>query len=189
MAKPGKGMPLSAADRQAASTVQSAKMVVAEIEAHRRVFSDTRRSRDARCKAKHQLLEASERLCNLMTLAVHELTTGVNRELQGRLWTTLDDLRGRLLDMGTKLMIEKLGRIHDRAESVLEGGAYPLGLATTLDHAYSSIIGNMDVLGALDRLDGKSRELVDDTAKEIETLAGIEASLGILTDMDETAFA
>ncbi len=185
MLKAQKGLaPVTREERQAAATVQSAKTVVVEIEALRKLLTDEATEKSVRKQAKRDLLEASDRLCNLMALAVYQLTNGVNSEFQGRLKAALDELRGRLLDMGTNLMLEKLEKIHDRAETVLAGGAYPLGLANRLDRAYSAIVGNLHTLGALDRLEDKSRTLVEGTGREIKNLAAVEAKLGVLSDME-----
>jgi len=171
-------------ERQAAITVQSAKEVLAEIESLKGLINDENLPLPDRREAKRSMLDASERLCNLMGLAVFQLTNGVNSEFQGRMKNTLDALRSRLLDMGTNLMIDKLSRIHDRAETVLEGRAYPLGLAAKLDMAYSGIVDNLKTLGAMERLGDPQRELVDTTARDIRSLADIEQSLGVMEEME-----
>lgn len=172
-------------ERYAAATVRSAQQVLEEIELLRRRLNDGALSASSRRQAKGDLLEASERLCNLMALAVYQITHGVNIELQGRLKEMLDGLRDRLLDMGIHLMVEKLEKIHDRAEAVLRGGGYPIGLAARLDQAFANIVGNLRTLHALERLGDKDRQLIDQTSAEIKTLSEIEEKLGVLVELDD----
>lgn len=176
---------LTREERQVAVTVQSAQNVLREIEGLRAVLSDDSQPQQVRRDAKHDMLEASERLCNLMGLAVYQIANGVNGEFQGRMKATLDALRGRLLDMGTNLMVEKLEKIRDRAETVLEGRNYPIGLAAKLDFAYSGIVDNLKTLGALDRMDDEQKQLVDSTGQDIRNLAEIERGLGVMDEMAE----
>jgi len=176
---------LTREERQVAVTVQSAQDVLREIERLRKTLSNDEQPHQVRLDAKHDMLEASERLCNLMGLAVYQIANGVNGEFQGRMKATLDALRGRLLDMGTNLMVEKLEKIRDRAETVLQGRSYPIGLAAKLDLAYSGIVDNLKTLGALERLGEDLQGLVSVTEKDIHTLADIERGLGVMDEMPE----
>jgi hypothetical protein len=82
-------------------------------------------------------------------------------------------------------MLEKLEKIRDRAETVMEGRSYPIGLAAKLDFAYSGIVDNLKTLGALDRMEAEQKNLVDGTGKEIRALAEIEQGLGVMDEMAE----
>jgi hypothetical protein len=175
--------PASPEERQAAATVASARTVVAEIDLLRQRLSDASLPVERRRQAKYDLAEASDRLCNLMALAVYQLTNGVHGQFQDRLRSILDGLRNRLLEMSTRLMLEKVQRIHDRAGDVLEGGAYPLGLATRLNQAFSSIVSNLTTLGAFERLSEKERTLIEQTTTDIRSLAAIESRLGVLDEI------
>jgi len=185
MSNPPKQRPetLTREERQVAITVQSAQDVLREIEGLRIVLSDDTQPQQSRVDAKHDMLEASERLCNLMGLAVYQIANTLNGEFQGRMKASLDNLRGRLLDMGTNLMVEKLEKIRDRAETVLEGRSYPIGLAAKLDMAYSGIVDNLKTLGALDRMGDDQKDLVSNTEKDNRTLADIEKGLGVMDEM------
>lgn len=178
---------LSREERQVAVTVQSAQGVLREIEGLRKVLSDDAQPQQTRRDAKHDMLEASERLCNLMGLAVYQIANGVSGEFQGRMKASLDALRGRLLDMGTNLMVEKLEKIRDRAEAVLEGRNYPIGLAAKLDLAYSGIVDNLRTLNAENRMGDELHALITTTEKDIRTLAEIEHGLGVMDEMAEAA--
>ena len=178
--------PTSAEERQAVATVQSAKQVMAEIEKLRMRVFDKRLPRETRRTAKKQLLEASERLCNLMALALYQITNGVNGEFQGRLQRVLEALRGRILNMGTNLILEKLQNVHDHAKEVMDGRSYPLGLASKLNQAFSNITSNLNALNAEERFEQKERNLMEETGQLIHTLADIEEKLGVLDELDDS---
>ncbi len=169
-------------ERQAALTVQSARLVLGEIDSFRVILTDRGLSGEMRRRVKRDMVEASERLCNLMALAVYQIANSVHGELQSRLQLALEDLRRRLLDMGINLMIEKLQKIDTTARAVLDDGGYPLGLASKLHHAYSGLVGNIATLGGLNRLSDKDKALVEATAEHIKALTRIEESLGVLVD-------
>ena len=184
-AKPKPMKAVSAAERQAASTLQSAREVVAEIEGHRNLLADQGQSTEMRRYAKRELVEASERLCNLMALTIEQIANGGDVEFHNRLKDAVDELRGRLLDMSTKLLIEKMAKIQQRADEVLKDGGYPIGLSSKLEHAYAGILHNMGTLGALNKLGEKDRSLVDDTAKSLKTLTENENKLYTLSHLKE----
>ncbi len=173
-------------ERQAALTVQSAKMVLGEIDSLRLALADRGLSGAMRQQTKRDLTEASERLCNLMALAIYQIANTVHGEFQGSLKAALDDLRSRLLDMGTNLMIEKLQKIHATAKAVLEDGGYPLGLACKLNHTYTTLIDNLGTLGGLARLSVQDKALIDATAENIRHLTEIEENLGVLVEMGDS---
>jgi len=176
--------PVSPQERQAATTLAAARGVVREIERVKDKLTDPNLPAEERPYWKQQLFETSERLCNLMALALYQLSQEMSSGFHGAIKDGLDDLRGRLLDMGTNLMLERVGRIHDRAAKVLKGAPYPIGLAARLEETYAGLVGNMQVLGALQKLPVPERKLVDDTSRNIKALAQIESDIGILTPLD-----
>ncbi len=136
-----------------------------------------------RIAAKRELFEASERMCNLMSLAIYQVDNNVGGDLQAQLAGELDRLRERLLVMGTNLMVEKLRKIGVRAEAVLREGNYPLGLAGKLDMAYSALVSNLTMLKGFDRLGDEERATIEVTKSRIVQLASIERGLGLLVDV------
>lgn len=184
MAKVGSShSPASPEERQAAATLTSAQTVLAEIETISRDLSNGSLSPETKRRRRTDLAEASERLCNLMALAIYQLANGVHGEYRERLRQSVEHLRGRLIGMGTRLMLKKLKQVHDRAAGVLEGGSYPLGLASRLEQAFSGIRGNLETLGAIDRLDEGGQSLVSQTADDIRKLKEMEERLGVLREI------
>ncbi len=184
--KPQTAETLTREERQVAITLQSARDVLGEIETYRGVLSDERQNHQVRRDAKHDLIEASERLCNLLGLAVYQIANSPSGAFQARMKAMMDDLRSRLLDMGTSLMFEKMGRIKSRAEDVLESNSYPIGLAAKLDMAFSGILDNLKTLGAIDRLKDDQQGLLEATGKDIRSLIEIEQDLGIMREIKQS---
>ena len=175
--------PTTAEERQAMATVTATREVYGEIQALAEILRETWRPQPQRVDAKHALLHASERLCNLMSLAVYQLDNNTSGPLHDRLTGELDDLKNRLMSMSAKLMVEKLEKIDKRAAEVLRERDYPLGLAGKLDIAFANLMANLKVLGGPERLGDRVPELVAKTETSIQSLSEIERKLGIMVDM------
>jgi len=175
--------PTTAEERQAMATVTATREVYGEIQALAEILRETWRPQPQRVDAKHALLHASERLCNLMSLAVYQLDNNTSGPLRDRLKGELDDLKNRLMSMSAKLMVEKLEKIDKRAEEVLRERDYPLGLAGKLDIAFANLMSNLKVLGGPERLGDRVPELVAKTETSLQSLSEIERKLGIMVDL------
>ncbi len=175
--------PTTAEERQAMATVTATREVYGEIQALAEILRETWRPQPQRVDAKHALLHASERLCNLMSLALYQLENNTSGQLQERLKGELDDLKNRLMAMSAKLMVEKLEKIDKRAEEVLRERDYPLGLAGKLDVAFANLMANLKVLGGPERLGDRVPELVAKTETDLQSLSEIEKKLGVMVDL------
>ena len=175
--------PTTAEERQAMATVTATREVYGEIQALAEILRETWRPQPQRVDAKHALLHASERLCNLMSLALYQLENNTSGALRDRLKGELDDLKNRLMSMSAKLMVEKLEKIDKRAEEVLRERDYPIGLAGKLDIAFANLMANLKVLGGPERLGDRVPELVAKTETDIQSLSEIEKKLGVMIDV------
>jgi len=175
--------PTTAEERQAMATVTATREVYGEIQALAEILRETWRPQPQRVDAKHALLHASERLCNLMSLALYQLENNTSGALRERLTGELDDLKNRLMSMSAKLMVEKLEKIDKRAEEVLRERDYPIGLAGKLDIAFANLMSNLKVLGGPERLGDRVPELVAKTETDIQSLTEIERKLGVMVDV------
>ncbi|MBF0391760.1 MAG: hypothetical protein HQL38_03675 [Alphaproteobacteria bacterium] len=171
-------------ERQAAITLRSAKEVAAELEVWRERLRLAEGDGPRERQVKEALFEASERMCNLMALAVYQISSSVETEFRRHLQAGLDELRGRLQEMGVGLMVEKIRRIGDRADGVLKGAPYPLGLATRLQGTLATLKTNLNALGGLDNLPQAERAMVQSTGKAVDRLVDLEDKLGILASLD-----
>jgi hypothetical protein len=179
--------PTTAEERQAMATVTATRGVYGEIEGLAEILRETWRPQTQRVDAKHALLHASERLCNLMSLALYQLDTNTQGPLREQLKAELDDLRNRLMAMSARLMVEKLEKIDKRAEEVLRDRDYPIGLAGKLDIAFANLMSNLKVLGGPERLGEKIPELVAKTEGDLQSLSDIEKKLGVMVDVPAKA--
>ncbi|MBF0373644.1 MAG: hypothetical protein HQL39_09515 [Alphaproteobacteria bacterium] len=171
-------------ERQAVITLRSAKEVAAELEVWRERLRLAEGDGQRERQVKEALFEASERMCNLMALAVYQISSSVETEFRRHLQAGLDELRGRLQEMGVGLMVEKIRRIGDRADGVLKGAPYPLGLATRLQGTLSTLKTNLNALGGLENLPQAERAMVQSTGKAVDRLVDLEDKLGILASLD-----
>lgn len=171
-------------ERQAAITLRSAKEVAAELEVWRERLRLAEGDAPRERQIKDALFEASERMCNLMALAVYQISSGLESEFRRRLKAGLEELRGRLQEMGIGLMVERIRRIGERAEGVLKGAPYPLGLASRLQGTLSALKTNLVALGGLEHLPAAEKDMVQTTCKAVERLVELEDKLGILASLD-----
>lgn len=173
----------NAEEEQAAHTLKAAKEVASEIEALRHIVRDESRSAHDRREAKTELFDALERMCNIMALAVFQLSASIRSEFNTRLSEGFDELRQRLLQMGVHLLVERIDKVSKRAEEVLDGQNYPIGLATRLRAAYVDLTNNLRALGAESILSEAQQRLVLDTAGMINKLAALEEQIGMVMEL------
>jgi hypothetical protein len=183
MAEQAKTAPQSAEERHAITTVYSTREVYGEIEKYAEILKENWRPVDERIDAKHALTHASERLCNLMALAIYQTDNCPEGPLRSRLQQDLDELKSKLMGLGARLMVEKLEKIDKRAVEVLEDRDYPIGLAGKLDIIFANLMSNVRVLGGADRLGEAVPELVNKTENDLKSLNEIEKKLGIMVEM------
>jgi hypothetical protein len=186
MANRAKTAPHSAEERQAIATVHSTREVYGEIEQLAEILKENWRPLPERIEAKYALAQSSERLCNLMALAIHQLDNAPETPLRDRLRQDLEDLKNKLMGLGARLMVEKLEKIDKRAEEVLQERDYPLGLSGKLDIAFANLMSNLKVLGGADRLGEDVPGLVSKTEGNLNSLNEIEKKLGIMVEMPQS---
>lgn len=181
----GKGRlrPESAEERHAANTLQAAKEVAVEIERLKGAFRGIERGNPRRARIRQDLFDATERLCNIMALAVYQLSATLSADFQATLTTSFAELRTRLVQLGVHLMIDRIEKIHSRASTVLGGEPYPLGLASRLRAAYVDLLHNLQTMGGEDSLSNEQRALVRATGDYLDKLADIEGEIGMVIDL------
>ncbi len=179
--------PANAEERQAAATLHAAKEVAFEIEKLKAVYRDEKRPARERQQVKLALFEATERLCNVMALAVFQLSASLSSDFQQSLTAGFTELRQRLLQMGVHLMVDRIDKINKRAAGVLEGNSYPIGLAMRLHAAYVDLTTNLRSLDAEEMLNESQQKLILDTAGMIDKLAEIEERLGMIMELEPDA--
>lgn len=177
--------PVSAEERQAAHTLKAAKEVATEIERLKNRIRDEQAPARDRQQSRVGLFDATERLCNLMGLAMFQLTSTLSGDFAAMLNEGFKEVRHRLLHMGAHLMVERIGKIHERAEEVVNGGAYPVGMAMRLRAAYVELTANLRALQAESVLSEEQQTMVLDTAAMINKLAALEEQIGMILELSQ----
>ncbi|MBY0430734.1 MAG: hypothetical protein K2Q10_06025 [Rhodospirillales bacterium] len=175
--------PLSADDRRTAKILGAARQVAAEVVRWREILRREVPSPARRTRTKGQLLDAAERLGNLVGL-VAEMTESSSGPMRDRLTQELGTLRGQLHGLGSDLMVERLHELHDQATQALSGEAYPIGLAKRLRQTFSKIMDGVDACGGIQTLPSEDRTLVDATHTALDMLTNIENRLGLMELQD-----
>lgn len=177
--------PISPEERQAASTLKAAKEVAVEIERLKnRIRNDTTPARQ-RQEARSELFGATERLCNLMGLAMFQLTSSLSGDFAAVLNEGFKEVRHRLMHMGVHLMVERLEKVHERARAVVDGGAYPVGMAMRLHAVYVELTNNLTALQAETMLTEDQQALILDTAAMINKLTALEEQIGMVLELSQ----
>lgn len=177
--------PVSAEERQAAHTLKAAKEVAFDIERLKNRVRDEAAPARERQVARGQLFEATERLCNLMALAMFQLTSTLDGDFAGMLNEGFKQVRHRLMHMGVHLMVERLQKMHERADIVVKGGAYPVGMAMRLRAAYVEMTNNLKALQAESVLTEEQQTMILDTAAMINKLAALEEQIGMVLELSQ----
>ena len=178
-----KAPPPTNEERQAMGTVQAIHDVYGEIIRLAAILKDNSCPPEHRNDAKHALSHASERLCNLMALSHYQLDNLPKHAVHESLTKELDEFRGRLVGLGSKLVVEKLEKLDKRAEAVLQEKDYPIGLSGKLEVAYANLMDNLGVLGGPTALGEKVTDLVAKTDADIKSLGEMEQKIGALGEI------
>lgn len=177
--------PISPEERQAEHTLKAAKEVATEIESLKHRIRNNRAPIRERQDARLQLFEATERLCNLMGLAMFQLTSSLSGDFATMMNEGFKEVRHRLMHMGIHLMVERIQKIHERAAEVVDGGAYPVGMAMRLRSAYVELTNNLAALQAQAMLNEDQQTMILDTAAMINKLAAFEEQIGMIMELSQ----
>jgi len=141
-------------------------------------------SDEVRRQAKLDLIEASERLINLLVLASRRMASDVRSEIAELVLSRTEELRQRLLATGMGLVTDRAEKVKKRALSIVEGGeASPLGLAPRLAEIMSSIEATVGALGGPAVLPEEDRVKIEEARSAVARLSVFEDRTGILVDL------
>ncbi|HVI49733.1 MAG TPA: hypothetical protein VM661_00830 [Candidatus Sulfotelmatobacter sp.] len=164
----------STTEIQALATLKAARVVAEDIEALRNALKEDGLSQRKRQKLKDDLLEAAERLCNLLDLLLSWLSM-VSESIRQPLSAGIQDMRDRLLSTGVKLIGDKAQRLLDHANGVLKSG-FPLGLSFRVNEAASSLNSTVEALGGFESMPDDVKELLYQLGDMVEHLRHLEES-------------
>lgn len=161
----------NAAERQALLVVDAAYDVAASLQAQRHALAKHPRSSHRKA-----LMEAAERLVNLIMLAAQRLSDEVGPEVRDHVHAKLSELRDRLLATGTGLVADRAESITRRVQTVTgERTEYPLGLANKMAVVLSNVEQAVEAMGGDSHLDDEVRSKLSDARQAVARLHIIEA--------------
>lgn len=166
--------PTSKTEIQAVITLRAARDVAEDIEGFRNALKDDRLSGRQRTRLKDDLLEAAERLCNLLDLLISWISM-VSESIREPLSEGIQDMRDRLLSTGVKLIGDKAQRLLDQAKRSMTGG-FPLGLSFRMSQAATNLNSTVEALGGFDSMPDEVKELLCQLGDMVEHLRHLEDS-------------
>lgn len=162
---------VTAAERQALLVLDAAYEVAAGLDSRRQALA-----RQPLPGHRQALIEAAERLVNLVTLAAQRMSDDVGPEVRDYVQARMGELRDRLLATGTGLVADRADEITRRVLDVTGARTgYPLGLAAKLAILLSSIEQAVEAMGGMHHLDEEVRAKLAEARQAVIRLHVIEA--------------
>lgn len=159
------------AERQALLVLDAAYEVAAGLDARRQAVA-----RQPIPGHRQALVEAAERLVNLVMLAAQRMSDDVGPDVREYVHSRMDDLRERLLATGTGLVADRADEITRRVQDVTTARTgYPLGLAAKLTILLSSIEQAVEAMGGFHHLDDEVKAKLAEARQAVVRLHVIEA--------------
>ncbi|HLN24278.1 MAG TPA: hypothetical protein VK558_09870 [Patescibacteria group bacterium] len=175
----------SSTDFQAVVTLKAARDVAETIEEFRRALRAKDLSRRQRQSFKDQLLEAAERLCNLLDLLMSWLDT-VSPSVRAPLGEGISELRGKLLATGMKLVADRTQRLIESASAIVGGrAAFPLGISMTLGVSVATLLAIVEALGGRAAMSDDINAKITEVERLLKRLRIMEYDLGLTKELGE----
>lgn len=177
--------PLSQTEVQALRALQAARDVAACLEAGRRRARDEGASPVERRAARAEVIEAAERLCNLVDL-VSFWCGRVSPEVSAGLRTALDELRAKFHAVGARLVSDRLDAMERLYGPMAAGRApFPLGLSERYRAAMHRVDSVVQGLGGADTLPAEARDKLAAAARLGAQVAALERRVGSFEDFGQ----
>jgi hypothetical protein len=172
-------------DFQAVVTLKAARDVAETIEEFRRALRAKDLSRRQRQSFKDQLLEAAERLCNLIDLLL-SWRDSVSPSVRKPLNESITELRGKLLAVGMKLVADRAQRIIEHASAIIAGRlGFPLGISMTLGVSVATLLAIVEALGGRAAMLEETNAKVAEAERLLKRLRIMEYDLGLTKELGE----
>jgi uncharacterized Zn finger protein len=177
--------PRSATEIQAVVTLKAARDVAENIEKLRAALRDDELPRSRRERLKDDLLEAAERLCNLLDLLLSWVAM-VSESVRDPLEQGVSELRTKLLSTGIRLISDRLDRMLKQGRAILDGSeGFPLGISMRLNEALAGLDSTIAALGGLEAMPPEMAEKFDEVQDQVERLREMEDQVGLVKDFDQ----
>ncbi len=169
--------PETPAEFQALAILVSAAALADDIEALRQRLAAPASS--GRNILASRLLEAAERLINLLTL-LQRRSSEYGSDFAAHMDEQVAKLRRHILGNTRELVIDRARRISRKAGAVLDGSTgYPLGLAGKLRETLTGIEVAGEALGGLQAFSAEERDVIADAGVTLARLAARESVLDL----------
>ncbi|OIQ90201.1 hypothetical protein GALL_278870 [mine drainage metagenome] len=182
---PNPHAPQSATELQAVVTLKAARDVARDIEDLRNRLKDDGIHPFQRQRLKDDLLEAAERLCNLLDLLMSWLTM-VSASVRHPLSEGIQELRERLLSTGVRLIGDKADRLLTQADLASRGdGVFPLGISFRMAEAVANLLTTVEVLGGYEAMPEDVQEKLASAQDMVHHLRLMEENYAFAREFEE----
>lgn len=176
-------LPLTAAERQVIVTLKAAEGVASEIERLRRALRRDELSAARRAERQAALLDALERLTNLLGVLSGGFVNDVSKPFRNSLDEGIAEMRERIFSTGVQVLESKLNAIHGEAAEVLEGRAYyRMGLGDRMRHSLSQLSFTIEGLGGRNELPSGLRTSLRGAEQAVDHLLALERRTALLPE-------
>jgi len=168
-----------------------ARLITREVERLRGALHDESKPLEVRIEVKKQILDAADRLTNLMTLILtHVEEFRLGEAVRERVNEDIALLRNHISHLGTSLILERLAVIREKAEAILDGDGYPLGCVFPLRAELIDLLSTIESLRGDEPLDPEAGELMHQTVDLFNRLLEMERTVALpnFGDSDANAY-
>lgn len=176
-------LPLTAAERQVVLTLKATEGVAAEIEALRRDLRQDTLPAGRRAALQGKLLEALDRMTNLLGVMSTGLADDVSKGFRENLQNGIADLRERVFLASVQVLESRLTSISDEAGEVLAGRAfYRLGLGDRMRETLAHLAFTIEGLGGRDGLPNSLKSCLAFTEQAVANMQAFETRTQLLPE-------
>lgn len=176
-------LPLTAAERQVIQTLRAAEGVASETERLRRTLRHDDVPMRRRAELQAELLDALERLTNLLGVLSGSAADGVSPDFRMVLVVGIAELRERVFAAGVQVLESKLNAIRGEAADVMEGRAfYRMGLGDRMRNNLSQLAFTIEGLGGRDGLPTGLKSCLDVAEKAVDHMLAYERRSQLLPE-------
>jgi len=176
--------PSANTELQVVVTLKAAREVAETIEAMRRSLRQADLPAPRRAQIKDDLLEAAERLCNLLDLLsswTGVVSAGVRRPLEDG----IVELRTKLLSTGVRLVGDRAQKLIDQAQGIADQSQeFPIGVSVRLSEAVRTLMMTVQSLGGIGAMPPEIQDKLHAARAQITRVAALEDQVGLTRNID-----
>ena len=181
----------NASEAQMVRTLRAARDIAREIEAHRDLFNAIAAGMadnddEAPRPEDLELIEAAERLCNLLSIVLDNMAHQMRPDLRVQLEEGMTELRAKTALVGQRFLVRRLASLSQQAHAIVEGrDYYILGVGHRLKTALLEISIALEAMGGMAILTEPDREMYAAAETAVAKLLAFESSHALLVDFGQ----